>query len=463
MKKLIFLSFLCLAGCTVGPDYRAPERDPKPEWDNHFAEIVSQEAPVDAWWSQFGDPLLVTLLEDAANHNPNVKMAEARIREARAQSRIAYARALPSVDASAGYERSRLSENSQFGRFPGIELTQDNYQVGFDARWELDLWGKERRRREAAEAAVTSTLFSAKDVMIRIYAEVARAYTVMRGTDHRIRLLEENIALQGRTLETIRKLVDGGQEDRSAVIRAEALLRQVRAQLPALRANRRAAAYSIAVLTGREPGALLEQLQPRQDLYQIPDMVRAGLRSDLLKRRPDIRMAERRLAASTAEIGVAVADLYPSVGLTTFAGMAGTQSGSLLDAASGNWAVSPSIRLPLFDRGRLRALVEVERAQAESALYAYEQTVLGAFLEVETGLTRYGAALATRIELREAAEVTTEALRLTRLRFEAGEDDLLDLLDAQRQLVETQDRLASAEQEVRTELVAVYKALGGDW
>lgn len=465
---LVTAALLATAACTVGPNYKTPSVEPPADWaardQTEAKALTAAEAEaLSAWWSQFNDPLLDELIAQARAHNPTLAAAQAGVREARAAARATLSGRLPSANAGGGFERARTSETSQFGRIPGFELTNNNFQVGFDAAWELDLWGKERRRIESARAGLEATTFAAEDVALSLYAEVVRSYVILRGTDHRLAILQSNIALQKQTAATITRLVDSGLLDLSAKARTEADLAQTRALEPGLKANREAAAFALGVLVGRDPEALLDQLNTGAARPITPDLMHPGLRADLLRRRPDIRAAERRLAAQTADIGVAAAELLPSVALTTSVGFNSTATNSFLDAASRTWAVAPRITLPIFNRDRLKAMVAIEEAQAEGSLAEYRQSVLNALLEVETALTRYDQALQTRDHLLEADRAVQQAVRLTQRRFDAGEDDVLDLLDVQRQQLSVQDQRADAELQIQLNLVSIYKAMGGGW
>lgn len=464
MKRTLFLAII-LAGCTVGPDYKAPERQ-VPE--NYVGATESQAATIDdasiaEWWQQFQDPLLNDLMHEAQHHNPSLRVATAQLREARARARVALSGLYPEVGFGASAQRQRLSENSQFGQFPGIELTNDTYKLGFDAGWELDLWGKQRRKREAAEAAAEAIEFAQQDVMVSVLAELGRAYVMMRGADYSLVLLRESIALQERTVKTIQRLVDGGLLNANSLTRAQAALADTAAREPELIAQRQSAMYAVAVLSGKTPEALNATLKATGELVQMPDLVQPDLPSDLLRRRPDIRMAERRLAGETAEVGVAMAALYPSISLTASIGLESQDIGELFESASRTWMIGPQLRLPIFDRGKLKALVEVEEAQVEAALARYEQSVLGAMLEVEQALVRYQQALVTRQRYAQTVKLNQQAELKTQRRFKAGEDSLLDLLDAQRQMVRSIADLANAEVQTRVQLIALYKALGGGW
>jgi NodT family efflux transporter outer membrane factor (OMF) lipoprotein len=463
MRYTVFF-VLALAGCTVGPDYKAPEREVPDSWTLSKAEVADlTQTELDSWWLQFNDPLLNELMLAAKENNPSVRIALAQVREARARERAALSGRYPEVQFDAGAVRSRQSGNSQFGAIPGFELTNNTFDATFDARWELDIWGKERRRREAAAAATEATIYAERDVMISVYAELARAYMTMRGADFGLGFLRRNIALQERTVATVKRLVDAGLVDRNALTRAKAALAQTAATEPAVIAERESAMYAVSVLTGKPPGTLKERLKDTGELVPLPDRVKAGLPSDILKRRPDIRIAERRLAGETAEIGVAVAQLYPSISLTASIGFESLEADDLLESMSRTWMVGPKLSLPIFDRGRLKAMVEIEEAQVDAAMARYEQTLLTAMQEVEETLVRYAHSLDTRDRYQQAVNLNREVMETTERRFKAGEDSLLDLLDAQRQAVSSVTRLAEAEVNARINLVAVYKALGGGW
>lgn len=488
LLPILLVLLLTLTGCTVGPDYLAPSPETLPGvgdvgGDGGFVgepivedafeasgDVASPDvagpAPESAWWAALGDPTLVELVDRALAHNLDLEVADARIRQARAARRAVAADGRPSVGAGLSGERSRASENTPEGALASAglsELETDRFELGLSASWEIDVFGGVRRASQAADARLGEVIEGRRARMLGLVAEVARAYTELRGHQRRLALAEKNVGLQEETLRRQRDLHRVGLGSRLDVERATAQLEGTRSRLPPLRAEIRAAAHRLAVLGAEPPSALLEGLLEAAPLADPPDLVPVGLPSELLRRRPDLRMAERRLAASSAEIGVATANLYPRFFLTGAGGAASDRFSDLFRSASRTWRLGPSIQWPIFQGGRLRAGIEAAEAGHEAALAEYRQAVLHAVEDVETALVRYAEEELRRRSLEQAAEAGAEAARLARVVYDKGLESFLVVLDAERTLVELEDALAVSETAVVLRLVAVYAALGGGW
>jgi NodT family efflux transporter outer membrane factor (OMF) lipoprotein len=467
---------LGIAGCLVGPHYKQPEEN-VPE---HFSEQpATQSIDVARWWTTFNDPTLNNLIDRAVASNLDLRLATARVREARAQRGVVGADLWPDVNVGASYTRSRTSENAfdfkrgngasagspDFANFalPGEE--HDLYQAGFDANWEIDVFGHVRRSIEAANADIAATEEGRRDTLVTLLAEVARNYVELRGFQRRLEIARENLKVQQDTLDLTNARFQGQLISELDVSRAEAQVATTAAQIPSLEAQRNAAAHRLGVLLGEQPGALLNELLAPTDIAipSGPADVPAGLPSDLLRRRPDVRRAERELAAATARIGVATAELFPRFSLTGSLGLQSEDFRDLADSGSRYFSVGPSVSWPIFDAGRIRSNIQVQNARQERALVLYEQSVLSALEDVENALVNYSKEHQRRISLTRAVEANRKAVDMSKMLYDRGLTDFLDVLDAQRALFVSEDALVQSDRTISTDLVALYKALGGGW
>ncbi len=346
---------------------------------------------------------------------------------------------------------------------PGAGRQSNFYQAGFDASWELDVFGGIRRGIEAADAEVEATVEARRDVLVTLLAEVARNYVDVRGLQAQIGVARQNLEAQKKTLELTQARLQAGRAAELDVVRAQAQVSTTASLIPLLDARRIQATHRLAVLLGREPGSLREELLKAAAIPAPPPEVPVGLPSDLLRRRPDLRRAERELAAATSRIGVATAELYPKFSLTGVFGLESIDASDFVKAGSRAWSVGPTIRWSLFQGGRIRAKIEVENARQEQAAILYERSILVALQEVEDALVAYAKEQAHRAELAESVAATLKAVDLADQRYTQGLADFLSVLDAQRSLYGTQDALIQSEGRISGHLVALYKALGGGW
>jgi len=455
-------ALIALEGCaTVGPDYAAPELSLPAAWhagaQSGLPPGSADESALAAWWDAFGDPVLSDLMSRAVKGNLDLKKAAASLREARARRAIERAGLFPAVDASGSATKSSGSEET------GSGSERELYRAGFDAGWEIDLFGGVRRSVEAAGADLQASVESLRDVLVSLTAEVAMNYVDVRAYQARLTAVEETIRLQEETLRLTEAKYQSGLDDGLAVEQARYSLESSRAGLPALRASLEGAKYRLAVLLGLEPGALLEALKEDAPIPRVPSAVAAGVPADVLRRRPDVRKAERDLAAQTARVGVATADLYPKITLSGSIGFESLSSDRLLTSGSLFYSIGPSFSWAIFHAGSIRANIEAQSALQEAALVQYKSTVLNALEETENALTAYGKERSRRESLDAAVRAAREAARLARARYEAGLDDFGNLLDAERSLLSFQDQLAESEGAVVSSLVRLYKVLGGGW
>jgi len=467
LKISLAAGALALAACAVGPDYEKPRTSVPGEWTEKgpavgpaISRTTREVAQVAEWWKAFRDPELTSLIERAAESNLDLKLAEARIREARASRGVTAGGLWPAVDGSALYSRNRGSENVPL---PGAGVQYNYYQAGFDASWEIDVFGGIRRSVEAADAEVGASVEARRDVRVTLLAEVGRNYIEVRGLETEIGIAHQNLQAQKKTFELTQARFQAGRAAELDVVRAQAQVSVTASQIPLLESQRLQAIHRLGVLLGKEPGALREEFQAVARIPAPPPVVPVGLPSDLLRRRPDIRTAERELAAATARIGVATAELYPKFSLTGVFALESVSSADFAKGGSRAWSVGPTIQWALFRGGSIRAKIEVENARQEQALILYERSVLVALKEVEDALIAYAKEQAHWTELSDSVKANLRAVELANQRYTQGLVDFLNVLDAQRTVYVSQDALAQSERRISEYLVSLYKALGGGW
>jgi multidrug efflux system outer membrane protein len=453
-----------VAGCMVGPDYRPPAIEVPAHWHNDLhikaAESQDDKTNLATWWESFDDPILNQIVAQALSSNLQEEIALSRIREERAYVLISRAGLFPTVDTSGTYTRQRYSANTPFGEFPQVIPREENtYEAGFDASWELDIFGGIRRGVEASKAELAASIENSRDVRVTLLAEAARDYVAVRALQRHLQIAKANLRDQNDSLNLAQARYEQGFAPELDVFEARSLLETTQAQVPELESELAQTIHRIGVLLGREPDAQLAELS---DVAPIPGIanpdaialrIPAGLPSDLLRRRPDIRAAEREVAAATARVGVAVADLYPRFSIT----------GNFLFGTSRMWQVGPSMTWPIFEGGRIRAYIEVRNAQEEQALLSYRNTVLIALAEVEDALVAYAKERTRHQALVASAEDFKRSQLLALDRYEEGYATYLDVLEAQRSLYAAQDSLAQSDQQIIDDLIAIYKTLGGGW
>lgn len=443
---------VALSACAVGPDYRAPV-PPDVNLGNAAGNAFAPGVAVVQWWAQFDDPVLEKLVNDSLLASPDLRLATTRVRAARAVFSERRLDPWPHVGAAATGERTRQPDAAGGG-------IDEVYTLGFDAAWELDLFGRLRRGAEAARADLQAEQAGLEDVQVSLAAEVARNYFLLRGTQKRIEVAEQtlrNLDQTQRLTETRRDLGAGSALD---VHSSRARLKAIEADIPLLRSIEATARHRLAVLQGLQPGALDELLAPKP----VPAFARGlplGDTRELLRSRPDVRAAERRLASATARVGVATADLFPRISIRGFAGFLSGEFSSLVAGRNEAWSVSPTISWAAFDMGSVRARLRAAEAGADAAAVQYEMAVLAALEDAENALQDYARRQERLRIVVEQAEAAREAERLARVGYREGATDFLTLLDAQRTQLAADDALADAEASVNIAAVAVYKALGG--
>lgn len=474
----------CLTGCAVGSNFAPPHPATPEHWTDSTppplptSGSVSQvrPGPLDAapWWVSFQDPELTSLIERAVESNYSVRAAVLRIAQARAQRQITAAEQWPVLSGNGLVTRQRISETTVTGALfnssattgfalPGVANPFNQFQLGFDASWEVDLFGRVRRSVEAADADTQTALEDGRDVLLTLLGDVARAYIELRGEQLRLSIRERNLASQREVLELTRDRQKAGIGNDLDVANAAAQVASTEALLPDLQRQITQSINQLSLLLSREPAALNAELSAQAAVPPPPPEVPVGLPADLVRRRPDIRKAEAGLHAATSRVGVAEADLFPRLTLNAGFGFQSQRAGDLGEWASRFDSIGPKLELPILDGGRRRATVRLQSLREQQAALAYEHTVLAALHEAENSLAAFGTEQSRRASLDAAVIASRDALSLSRMRYDSGAIGFLDVLDAERNLEQAELALAQSTTTVSTNLVALYKALGGGW
>jgi outer membrane protein, multidrug efflux system len=456
------LTLMALAGCaSVGPDYIRPETKAPAGWHTPLQDGPGQTPlppeTLAQWWTTLNDPALSGLIERAVKQNLDLAEARGRVREARARRGVSEANLFPTLEATGSATKSRSSGNSGFGSESKL------FSAGFDAGWEMDVFGGLRRSVEAADADFSASREDLHDVLVSLVAESALNYVEARTFQARLSVAEANIRTQEESYDLTRSRFEAGLSDELAVHQARYNLESSRSQLPTLRTGLEAAKNRLAVLLGMAPGILHPELAERRAIPVIPPTVAVGVPAETLRQRPDVRRAERRLAARTARIGVATADLYPKFRLSGSIGLQSIAAEDLPEYGSRTWQIGPSVSWNLFDAGAVRRNIEVQSALQEQALAQYEASILSALEEVENAIVAYTEEQLRRESLGSATEAARSTALMARDRYKAGLVDFSDVLDSQRSLLSFEDDLARSDGAVIANLVRLYKALGGGW
>jgi len=454
-----------LSACAVGPDYRPPQPVTPDSWHQLPATGVRVESPdapsLAAWWTTLNDPQLNELIERALAENKTARQAYARVVQARAQRAIAGSGFWPSVDGSVGASRSESESNfNESGEV--VSTVGESYNTGLSARWELDLFGGQRRSYEAASAQLAATEADMRDVLVVLLGDVALSYVGVRTAQSRLDFAERNLESQREALDITRWRADAGLTTVLDVEQANTSYEQTRAAIPSLESSLVQNMNRLAVLTGQAPGALEASLKPRKPIPIAPVDIVAGVPADVLRRRPDIRSAERQLAAQTAQVGVATAALYPSLSLSGSISWASLTASDLLDG-NRNERSGLTLSLPIFNAGALRQNIRVQNALVTQALTSYESTVLAAYEEVENALDSWTSEQRRHEALLRAVDSARRAADLALVQYNSGLVDFQTVLTADRQLISLEDSLAISDGEMTSNLIRLYKALGGGW
>lgn len=445
----------------VGPDYVPPKPEAPAKWKAPLKGglDISEKDPssLSQWWKTLDDPMLTDLMDRAVSGNLDLKSARSRVREARAKRGISRSRLFPMVDAQASATRNRLSKD----RYGGDDYSL--YSAGFDAGWELDVFGGIRRSVEASTANLEASRDALHDVLVSLLAEVALNYLDVRTYQLGIQVAHENLASQERSHQLALSRYEAGLTNELSVQQAAYNMESTRSKIPVLRTGLEGAMNRLSFLLGLRPGLLDETLTPVKDIPVPPLQVAVGIPAEVLRRRPDIRRAERLLAAQTAQVGVATADLYPKFNLVGSIGIESLSLGNVFSASGLAYLIGPSVSWPVFDAGAIRSNIEVQTELQEQALIRYEAAILSALEEVENALVAYAEEQNRRKALKASVDAAKRAVLLSKSQYQAGLIDFTSVLDAQRSLLSFEEQLVQSEGRLTANLVRLYKALGGGW
>jgi len=466
MKPAIFIivSLVFFTGCAVGPNFHPPQTKVSDQWASSLAG-GEKNAPTDLvdWWKNFDDTDLDLLIIKAVQSNLNLQIAEAHVREARAQEIVVSGGFWPTLSGGGSYTRNRWGKNGFPPLPPTTPLNFNLFNASFDAAWELDIFGGTRRAIEASKDEIEATVYNQRDVLVSLLAEVARNYISARGFQQRLIITRQNIQVQQRILDLTKNRFQNGLSSDLDVQQATALLDDTQAQVPSLESGFQKSVYALSVLLAQSPGALLDQMSAEKPIPLTPPLVPIGLPSDLLQRRPDIQRAKQEFAAATARIGVAISDLFPKFSLIGIGGFDSLSASNWFDYVSRNGSIGPSIQWNIFSAGIIRANIHVQNDRQEQALDSYQQTILLALQDTENALTDYAKEQVRRESLSQSVEANKKALDLSTELYKTGLADFLRVLDSERSLFIAQDTLVQSDQTVSIDLVQLYKALGGGW
>jgi outer membrane protein, multidrug efflux system len=459
------VSALCLlsaAGCMVGPNYQPQHPDLPAEWTGPTAQMTTaadKQAALVTWWTTFNDPALTSLVERAVQSNLDLRLAVARLQQARAARGVAEADLWPQVVANAGFSRSRPSAMNG----PKPLKAHSLFQVGLDASWEADIFGGIRRNIEAADANVEFAVEDSRDVLVTLVAEVGLNYMQLRGFQQQIVIAQRNLTAQKHNADITHQRFKAGLASELDTANADAQVAATTAQIPSLESLARQTLYSLSVLLGQPPASLLKELGPTAEIPSTPPEVPIALPSELLRRRPDIRRAEAQIHSATAAIGMATADLFPKFSLTGSVGFQSNTLESLLSGRNAALSIGPSASWTVFDGGRINSNIDVQKALQQQSVISYQKTVLAALQDAENALIAYSKEQERRKTLVDAVTSNRKAVELATKLYVAGNTDFLSVLVAQQSLFNSEDALVQSTLTVSTDLVALYKALGGGW
>jgi NodT family efflux transporter outer membrane factor (OMF) lipoprotein len=495
-RTYVPLALSIIAGChAVGPDYKTPATtmpsafgEPAPMSRRLGPPAPAEQRPTELglWWTSFNDPELDSLVQRATERNLTLEMATERIIEARANRQIAVAGLFPTVNGVGSYTRTKGSKNgtgssgsssngstttggtttsggTTSGSTSGGTKAIDLWEAGFDATWELDVFGGIRRQVESADASTLAAIEDRRDTLVTLLGEVANDYITLRGAQRQLAITRDNLKSEQDTLKLTQTRFKAGLTSDLDVANAEAQVASTASDIPGYETTIRTSIFSLSVLIAQEPQSLSEELTPDGPIPSAIPNVPVGLPSELLRRRPDVRRAERQLAAATANIGVATADLYPQFSLTGETGLQSLQLKKLVNGNSWFYSLGPSVNWDLFDAGRVRANIDLQNSLQRQALETYQAAVLQALSDVDSALVTYDREQTRRVSLSQSVESNQRAVNLSIQLYTRGLLDFLSVLDAERSLFSAQSLLVQSDQNVSTDLVALYKSLGGGW
>jgi NodT family efflux transporter outer membrane factor (OMF) lipoprotein len=454
--KIIVVPVFCLclliqAGCLVGPNYKPQDVNAPAEWAG-TKNVSSPDTTLLEWWTEFNDANLTSLIERAMKSNLDLRQAEERIRQARAASGVAGAGFWPTAEVTGSATRNRSAAG----------VKSNLFKTGLDAAWELDIFGGTRRNIEAAEADIRASVEDRRDVLVTLVSELAINYVQLRGYQQEIIIAQNNLKAQQQSAAVVHRRYEGGFVSALDVANADAQVATTMSQIPLIETSAQQTIYNISVLLGQEPASLLEELSPASSIPLTPPEVPAGLPSETLRRRPDIRRAEAQIHAATAQIGVATADLFPKFNLAGNIGVSASNLGGLRwDQRT--WSFGPSASWEIFNAGRVSANIEVQKSLQQQAVLTYRKAVLTAIQDVENALVAYSNEQEHHKALIDAVAANRKAVDLSTQLYVEGQTDFLSVLVAQGSLYSSEDALVQSTRNLSTDLIALYKALGGGW
>jgi multidrug efflux system outer membrane protein len=459
-RASVAVVLLGAAACAVGPDYVAPEPKPPDAWHMQVTDgLADGEADLQTWWTLLEDETLTHLIDRAFGGNYDVLQAAARVRTARAGLGVAKGERVPEVGGAGQVQRSRISSN-----LLGVDTSaQTSYGFGIDASWELDLWGRVRRAVESAGADYEASVEAYRDTLVVLFADVATSYVDVRTAQAQLKAARGNVEIQRESLKLSRERREAGLVGDLDLRQAELNLARTEAFIPPQVQREAESIHRLGVLLGLQPSALYEELRTEREIPQPPPQLAIGLPADLLRQRPDIRQAERRLAAQTARIGVATADLYPRFSISGSFSFDATDAADLLKWDSRTFGIGPRMQWNIFAGGRISATITAEEARTEEALGAYEETVLSSYEEVENALVAFEQEQRRRDALERSVIAARDGVRLVNVVYRQGLTQFQNVLDTEQLLFEQEDQLASSQGQVVRNLIRLYKALGGGW
>ncbi len=461
---IVVFTVASLSGCfAVGPNYVKPKTTVPATWQESIlqqdAALSPEPVKVKRWWEVFRDPILNRLIEEARTNNYDIRIAVARVEEAWAQIGVVAGRRMPQVDVQGSFNRQRSSENDVY---PGGDL-YNHYASQIGATWEIDLFGRIKRQIESAKANFEATEELKTDVMISIYAQVAQAYIALRTAQARLSTSLHNIKSQREIVNLTQTRFKYGLASDLDVAQSEQVLAISESTLPPLKTQIENSIHTLSVLLGRPPGELKKLLSSEKPIPMLPARIKVGVPMDLVRRRPDVRAAERQLAAQTARIGIATSYLYPRFSIRGLFGFLSTDATDAFHWSSRTFSVGGALNWNIFNGGSVRSLIQVEDARTHQALLNYEKTILKALKEVEDALVKYTNDKQRVLDLQHSVQVAKRTLDLSLTLYKEGLKDFQSTLDAERVLFEAENSLAEAEGVTAINLVYLYRALGGGW
>lgn len=459
----LIASAAIIQGCSVGPDYSRPEVELPSEFQTQLDNAIqSEQVLLGEWWTAFNDPQLDSLISRALQRNLDIQESLYRIQESRALRGISSTTLLPTIDSTGSYTRSETSTKLTNGTTTP-RVTTNNYSLGIDASWEIDLWGRNRRGVEAADADLEASIENTRDVLVAVMAEVALNYIELRTFQERLRIARANVVLQEQTLQITENKFNANLVSKLDVSQARSNLESTRSTLPTLISGLRGIENRISVLLGEFPGELQDELVSSVSIPTPPDEILIGVPADVIRQRADIRAAERKLAAQTARVGVATADLYPRLTMTGNIGFQAAGTGDLFTSGARATQFGPSVVWNLFNRDRIKNQIKAEDARVNQSLAEYERTVLVAFEEIENAMIQFQQEQARMGHLTIAVADARVAVGLSRDRYQQGLTDFQSVIDTQSRLFQLEDTLALSQGDISASLIRVYKSLGGGW